>query len=96
MFTDKPQNEPSELDTVITDALKQLGAYPANSKEYTTTVDNLIKLNSMKPQPALMRVSPDTLAIVLGNLLGIMVVVGHERANVVTSKALNFVMKASH
>jgi hypothetical protein len=40
------------------------------------------------------KVSPDTAALVLGNLIGILVIVGHERAHVVTSKALNFVMKA--
>ena len=42
----------------------------------------------------LRRVSPDTMAIVAGNLLGIALIVGHERMNVVTSKALGFVLKS--
>lgn len=36
------------------------------------------------------RVSPDTLVAVAGNLLGIIVIVGYENKNVITSKALSF------
>jgi hypothetical protein len=36
-------------------------------------------------------ISNDTLAIVLGNLLGIAMIVEHERASIVTSKALGFI-----
>lgn len=36
-------------------------------------------------------VNPDTVLVVAGNLVGILMIVGHERANVVTSKALQFV-----
>jgi hypothetical protein len=39
------------------------------------------------------RVSWDTWALVGANLLGIVLIIGHERANVVTSKALGFVSK---
>ncbi len=36
------------------------------------------------------RPSTDTMLIVGANILGILIIVGHERANVVTSKALSF------
>lgn len=39
------------------------------------------------------RVSVDTWAVIAANLLGIILIIGHERANVVTSKALGFVSK---
>jgi hypothetical protein len=39
------------------------------------------------------RVSKDTLVLVAGNLLGIVVILGYEKAHVVTSRAMNFVMK---
>lgn len=39
------------------------------------------------------KVTPDTLAIVAGNLIGIAVVVGYERAHVLTSKAFANVLK---
>ena len=39
------------------------------------------------------RVSLDTWAIIGSNLAGIVLILGYEKANVVTSKALGFVMK---
>jgi hypothetical protein len=39
------------------------------------------------------RVSPDTLILVAGNILGIVIIISYEKANVITSRAMNFVMK---
>lgn len=39
------------------------------------------------------RVSPDTLALIGANIVGIVMIIGHERANVIASKALGFVSK---
>lgn len=39
------------------------------------------------------RVSPDTLILVAGNLIGIVIILGYEKANIITSRAMNFVMK---
>jgi len=41
----------------------------------------------LKPKP----LSRDTLVLAGANLLGIVLIVGHERANVVTSKAIGFI-----
>jgi len=38
-------------------------------------------------------VSPDTVAIVVGNLLGIGLILGYERAGIITTKALGFVLR---
>jgi hypothetical protein len=38
-------------------------------------------------------VSPDTIAVVAGNLLGIILILGYEKADVITTKALGFVLK---
>lgn len=40
------------------------------------------------------RVSKDTLAIIAGNIAGIVMIIGYERVNVIASKALSFVMKS--
>ena len=40
------------------------------------------------------RVSKDTLAIIAGNIAGIVLIIGYERMNVIASKALGFVMKS--
>ena len=38
-------------------------------------------------------VSPDTIMTVAGNLIGIVLILKHEELNVITSKALSFIMK---
>jgi hypothetical protein len=93
MFHLKTQTEKTGLDEAIDSALTDLQGFTAETEEYARTVDQLTKLYAIKDQERPKSVSPDTLAIVAGNLLGIVVIVGHERANVVTSKALNFVLK---
>lgn len=39
------------------------------------------------------RISPDTMAIIASNLLGILLILGYERGHVITTKALGFVMR---
>lgn len=95
MFTRNRQNEPSLLDKAIADATLQLDYVPAYSEEYDKIVDRIERMYKLKEGNLPQRVSPDTLAVVLGNLLGIVVIVGYEQRHVVTSKALNFVMKAA-
>lgn len=96
MFPRKPkQTEPSLLDLTIAAAISQLDTIPAYSDEYAKIVAQIEKLNALKNSTPSSRVSPDTLAIVIGNLVGIGMIVGYERANAVTSKAVAFVMKAA-
>lgn len=93
----KTVNDKPTLQTTIDDLTLALTNTPPSSETYDRITDQLVKLETLHNVINVKKsVSPDTLAVVLGNLLGIVVIVGHERANVVTSKALNFVMKASH
>lgn len=39
-------------------------------------------------------IKPETLALVAANLVGIAMIIGHERINVIATKALGFVMKS--
>lgn len=93
MFYKKNPTEMSGLDRAIDNVLFEMRGYTAESDEYTTMVDQLTKLYALKEHENPCRVSPDTLAIVVGNIIGIVLIVGHERAHIVTSKALNFVLK---
>lgn len=94
MFAKRPNPEVEELNKAITEVHNQLDSYPAHSEEYATMADQLVKLYAQKKEIPSKRVSPDTLLTVTGNLLGILIIVGHERANVITSKALNLATKA--
>lgn len=93
MFKLKPEYQEAELDRVITKLLETMYDEDCISEDYTKMVDHVTALYQLKEQKASRRVSPDTLAIVIGNLVGIIFIVGHERAHVLTSKAMNFVLK---
>lgn len=85
--------KPSAIDTVIDDALYQLKGINVDSDEYTEIMNQISELYRLKEKTSTKHVSPDTLAIIVGNLAGIVLILGYERAHVVTSKALSFVIK---
>lgn len=95
MFTKKTDDTKTTLNDVIDDLYRNMIALTPDQEEYQVMMKQLVKLHKLKNASS-KRVSPDTLAIVAGNLLGIGMIVAHERVGIVTSKALNFVMKASH
>lgn len=85
----KPAYE-AKLDDAITEALTELTTHEIHTKEYASAADQIVKLYELRKKR---RVSPDVMVTAGANLLGVLVIVGHERAHVVTSKALAFVMK---
>lgn len=81
------------LEDTIAAALKQLIDTPLGTEEYATMVNQVTKLYELKKSNASQRVSPDTMWTVIGNLTGILLILNYERAHVVTSKAIGFVLK---
>lgn len=94
MFTLKTATKKTTLDDVITEALTQTSGISIDTEEYANKVETLSKLYKLKETDSKSRISPDTVAIVAGNLAGIVLILGYERAHVVTSKALGFVLKS--
>jgi len=99
MFKLKKPSAPAELsglDKVIADAEHAMISLTIATPEYKLAVKELTKLYAIKKEASTStrRVSPDTVALIVGNILVTAMVVGHERANVVTSKALQFALKA--
>jgi len=91
MFT-KPKTK-SSLQNAIDRALIDItGQDPATAK-FTTSVDQIVKLHKLKETESLPRVSPDTLVLAATNIAGIIMIIKHEHFNVITSKALSFVLK---
>lgn len=88
----KDKNEQA-LDSAIERVLNDMDTYGPDSEEYKQLVEHLEKLYSLKNTRTTKRVSPDTIAIVAGNLLGILIIVAYEQKNVITSKGIGFVMK---
>ena len=93
MFTRKPSSNRVGLEEAIDACLTRMSDLPADSDEYAKIADQLSKLYALRNIDPPARISPDTLVVVGANLLGIALIIGHERAHVVTSKALAFVMK---
>lgn len=94
MFTRKTEPDNEKLDAVIDDLLESLPSFEVDSEEYGKAVDRLERLYALKDKKSERQISPDTMATVAGNLLGIALIVGHERAHLVTSRALDFVKKS--
>lgn len=65
----------------------------ASSPEYAACADQLVKLYAIKDPKSKTSVTPDVAVTAAVNLAGIAMILHHERASVVASKALGFVQK---
>lgn len=96
------------LSNEIRRTLSELEKTPVTSDEYRVIAGNLRALTDIEvlntktatetakvvlENKRCSSVSPDTILLVAANLLGILAVLQHERVNVVTSKALGFIVK---
>jgi hypothetical protein len=79
----------SELERTIVN----LKAEMVNSEEYKKTLSTVEKLHAMMDKQRSSSVSKDTVLVVVANLVGILLIIKHENVNVITSKALSFVMR---
>jgi hypothetical protein len=82
-----------KLTEVIEALMDEMGKVKANSQEYTAMAKNLETLCSAQGKIKTPKVSLDTIITVGGSILGIVIIVGYEKLNVVASKALGFVIK---
>ncbi len=89
LFTKK---EKTDLEKEIDEVLKTLKCVNPYSEEYGIIVGNLEKLYKLKNGEKKC-VSPDVIANIVGALLEIGFILGFERLNVITSKALGFVRR---
>lgn len=79
-----------EVDRLLT----ELGALQPESEEYQTVSKQLETLYKLRPIKRAERVPVETWMAVAGNLAGIAAIIVFERSNVLTSKALGFVLKS--
>lgn len=92
-MTKQSSDKPASLQELIDLVQTQMLMEGADSEKFTEMADELERLYAMKKSNNTSRVSPDALVAVAGNILGIGLILQHERLHVVTSKALSFVMK---
>lgn len=83
----------SKLEKEIDLILDEMRGIEATTSEYLIRLDNLERLHKMLNEIKNRKVKPDTIAIVMTNLIGIGMILGYERVNIITSKALGFVLR---
>lgn len=94
MFNRKTTNIDPNPNEVIQRLLNALADQEPGSEEFDSILDQITKLHALKPEKSVRKpVSYDTILLVVSNLLGIGMVINHERLNVITTKALGFVKK---
>lgn len=81
----------SEYDKSITRVLEDMDMYGPGSDEYDDLIKHLEKLRNWRAEEQTSRrVSPDTLAIVAGNVAIALIIVAFEQKHVVTTKLHGF------
>lgn len=91
MFSSK-KTETTALQDAIEALLRELAGHEGSSEEYARIVERLTELHKLQ-EPTAPPLSKDVIVNAAASLGGILLILNHERAHVVTSKALGFVMK---
>ena len=94
MFGRPPKVENVKLDAAMNRVLDDMDLADPNSDEYSDMISHLERLSKLRTHERPGRVSPDTVLIVAGNLVGILIIVAYEHSHAMTSKALGFIPKA--
>lgn len=81
------------LEEEITRSLRELKFHEAASEEYQKRMDRLVSLYRMKEEEKSKFGSRDNLAVIFGNLMGIFMIIKHENVNVITSKAMQLLLR---
>mgnify|MGYP003591950604 CR=1 FL=1 len=85
------KNTSLTFEDAIERLLLEMNEYDPDSDTYQNALASLERVSRVKCETKKTRVSADTIALVLGNLLGILIIVGYEQTHVITSKGLGFI-----
>jgi hypothetical protein len=81
------------LEEEIVKTIRLLDVHPITSEEYAKTLDAVIKLRGLRKEYSPASPSRDTLAVIGANLLGILMIIKHERVDIISQRALSLVLK---
>lgn len=90
MFKSKKK---SKIDELIDVRMDDLIIYdPDNDAEKVQTISRLVEIKEKNKTP-LEKIDPNVVIPAAGSLIGIALILFHEKLNVITSKALGFVLR---
>ena len=94
MFERFRRNAIEPVDSLIDTVQNEMHNLDVDAEEYSRRLGYLERLYELKTKGRRQAINPDTIVMVLGNLAGILTIVGYERVHVVTSKAFNHIGRA--
>jgi len=83
----------NDLEEMIDKTSKSMLKLEPGTGEYDKLLRCYERLTDIKDKNRKGRVNSETIAGIFGSLAGIGLIIGHERLNIITSKALGFVLK---
>lgn len=93
MPTENPLSGNGNIDEEVKRVVSQLGTMAVGSPEYETAVKQLETLCRARNYKSSSAISADTIVLAAANILGILLILNYEKAGVVTSKALGFILR---
>lgn len=86
-------DQPTPLDQQIDVVLQEMKSKGVHSDEYPTLMSYLERLYEIKAEERPDPVSRDTMALIAGNLMGILLIVAYEQKHVMTSKGFSQIIR---
>lgn len=93
MFVRKPKIEDLKLNNEIDSVLNSMAELGPDNPEYPKKIVHLERLVELRTQKRRKPVSLDTLALVGGGFLQILVIVAYEQKHIMKSRAMDFITK---
>lgn len=87
------KNVDSIYDGPIQKVLTEMEQYSPEEEQYKAAIAHLETLTKLKAEERPKRIDANTMLIVGGNLLGILLVVAYEQKHVMTTKSIGFTLK---
>lgn len=89
----KSTSNQASIDYVLTGAYLELKKHDPHTDTYATILERIIRIEKLKVETQPKRISPDTLALIGANIAGIVLIISHEHASVITTKAMSLLLK---
>jgi len=87
------ENRQKLFDAEVDRVLDLMSNMKPSTDDYKKTVESLKTLCEARSKKSALLIEPETIITALSSILGIVLILQHERLNVVTSRAISFVRK---
>ena len=87
------RTEVAQLKELISAKIEELSNTRMDDPDFEKKEAQITRLYKLQEMFTPKRVSPDTLALIGSNLIGLILILHYEKINVLTSKALGFVTR---